>query len=508
MLRISVIGTGYLGATHAAGMAELGFEVLGVDNNPEKAAALSAGRVPFHEPGLPELLAGHVAGGRLRFGTSLAEAARFADVHFLCVGTPPTPNGAADLSQLYSVLDGLVPHLTRNCLIVGKSTVPVGTAEALTARIAELAPEGISVDLAWNPEFLREGHAVYDTLHPNRLVFGVTSPDAEWALRQVYSTPIAAGSPVVVTNLPTAELIKVSANAFLATKISFINAMAELCELTGADVTQLADALGHDDRIGRKFLGAGLGYGGGCLPKDIRALIARAGELGADDSVAFLRDIDAVNLRRRDRVVSQTLNILRANGSLTTGALYPAGASSSDADGPASFSPARVGILGAAFKPLSDDVRDSPALDVATRLHAAGLEVAVFDPAATETARAVAPQLTYAATPAAALHEADIVLHLTEWSEFRDLDPVFLRTVARGRVILDARNTLTPDPWLAAGWDFRALGRLIEPRTPAPALTYPTLATSAGRPVPQPDPAPTLAVSPLNRLRARVRRSA
>ncbi|UGT40050.1 UDP-glucose/GDP-mannose dehydrogenase family protein [Nocardia yamanashiensis] len=498
MLRISVIGTGYLGATHAAGMAELGFEVLGVDNNPAKAAALSAGRVPFHEPGLPELLAGHVAGGRLRFGTSLTEAARFADIHFLCVGTPPGVNGAADLSQLHSALDGLVPHLTRNTLIVGKSTVPVGTAEALTARIAELAPEGISVELAWNPEFLREGHAVFDTLHPNRLVFGVTSPDAEWALRQVYSTPIAAGAPVVVTNLPTAELIKVSANAFLATKISFINAMAELCELTGADVTQLADALGHDDRIGRKFLGAGLGYGGGCLPKDIRALIARADELGAGDSVAFLRDIDAVNLRRRDRVVGQTLNILRANGSL------PANGIASDGSGPV----ARVGILGAAFKPLSDDVRDSPALDVATRLHTAGLEVAVFDPAATETARAVAPQLTYAATPAAALHEADIVLHLTEWSEFRDLDPVFLRTVARGRVILDARNTLDPHAWLAAGWDFRALGRLVEPRTSAIESTAPAAypARTPVRPVPEPDPA--LVASPFTRLRARVRRSA
>lgn len=369
MLRISVIGTGYLGATHAAGMAELGFEVLGVDNNPAKAAALSAGQVPFHEPGLPELLAGHVAGGRLRFGTSLIEAAEFADVHFLCVGTPPGVNGAADLSQLYSALDGLVPHLTRNCLIVGKSTVPVGTAEALTARIAELAPEGISVDLAWNPEVLREGHAVFDTLNPNRLVFGVTTPDAEWALRQVYATPIAAGAPVVITNMPTAELIKVSANAFLATKISFINAMAELCDRTGADVTLLADALGHDDRIGRKFLGAGLGYGGGCLPKDVRALIARATELGAGETVECLRDIDAVNLRRRERVVAETLELLG-------GGRRPSG---------------RVGVLGAAFKPLSDDVRDSPALDVAARLHAAGVDVTVFDPAATVPARAVAP---------------------------------------------------------------------------------------------------------------------
>ncbi|MRH90367.1 nucleotide sugar dehydrogenase [Nocardia sp. SYP-A9097] len=491
MLRISVIGTGYLGATHAAGMAELGFDVLGVDNNPAKAAALSAGRVPFHEPGLPELLAGHVRSGRLRFGTSLVAAARFADVHFLCVGTPPGPNGAADLSQLHSALEGLVPHLTRNCLIVGKSTVPVGTAEALTARIAELAPAGISVDLAWNPEFLREGHAVRDTLSPNRLVFGVTTPDAEWALRQVYATPIAAGAPVVITNLPTAELIKVSANAFLATKISFINAMAELCELTGADVTLLADALGHDDRIGRKFLGAGLGYGGGCLPKDVRALIARAGELGAAETVDFLRDIDTINLRRRERVVRETLDLLHATGSH------------------------RVGILGIAFKPLSDDVRDSPALDVAIRLQAAGVQVTAFDPAATAPARAIAPQLVYAATAAAALHEADVVLHLTEWSEFRDLDPAFLRTVARGRTLIDARNALDPEPWLAAGWDFRALGRLVESRNPVerpasrapapPEALRPGLLRNARR---APEAPAALADSALTRLRARVRRSA
>lgn len=443
MLRISVIGTGYLGATHAAGMAELGFEVLGVDNNPAKAAALAAGRVPFHEPGLPELLSEHVEGGRLRFGTSLTEAARFADIHFLCVGTPESPTGAADLSQLYSALEGLVPHLTRNCLIVGKSTVPVGTADTLVEFIKAIAPKGISVDLAWNPEFLREGHAVYDTLNPNRLVFGVTTPDAEWALRQVYSEAIAAGSPVVVTNLPTAELVKVSANAFLATKISFINAMAELCEITGADVNLLADALGHDDRIGRKFLGAGLGYGGGCLPKDVRALIARAGELGVPESVRFLDSVDAINLRRRDRVIAETMDLLE-------GTNRP-----------------RVAVLGAAFKPLSDDVRDSPALDVAIRLHAAGVEVTVFDPEANRSASRIAPQLKYAPTATAALLGADVVLHLTEWREFRELDPTLLRSVARGRVLIDARNALDPEPWLAAGWDFRALGRLVARRVDA-----------------------------------------
>ncbi len=444
MLRVSVIGTGYLGATHAAGMAELGFDVLGVDNNAAKAAALAAGRVPFHEPGLPELLSKHVDQGCLSFGTSLAEAASFADVHFLCVGTPESPTGAADLTQLYTAIEGLVPHLTRNCLIVGKSTVPVGTAEALAARVDELAPRGIAVELAWNPEFLREGHAVYDTLHPNRLVFGVSTPDAEWALRQVYAAAIAEGAPVVVTNLPTAELVKVSANAFLATKISFINAMAELCEITGADVNLLADALGHDDRIGRKFLGAGLGYGGGCLPKDVRALIARAGELGVPESVRFLDSVDAINLRRRERVVRETLEIL--------GDERPTG---------------RVAVLGAAFKPLSDDVRDSPALDVAVRLHHAGIEVTVYDPEANRSASRIAPQLRYAPNATAAVLGADVVLHLTEWREFRELDPALLSSVARRRVLIDARNTLDPEPWLSAGWDFRALGRLVARRADA-----------------------------------------
>jgi UDPglucose 6-dehydrogenase len=439
-LRISVIGTGYLGATHAAGMAELGFEVIGVDTDVDKVRALAAGRVPFYEPGLPDLLERNIAAGRLRFTTSLEEAAAFADVHFVCVGTPQGPSGAADLSYIHSVIDGLVPHLTRSCLVVGKSTVPVGTAEAVAARIADLAPHGVDVDLAWNPEFLREGHAVFDTLHPNRLVFGVTSPGAEWALRQVYATPIAEGSPVVVTNLPTAELVKVSANAFLATKISFINGMAELCEITGGDVGQLAEALGHDDRIGRRFLGAGLGYGGGCLPKDVRALVARAEELGAGAAVSFLHGVEDINARRRDRVVEHALSALGRNGDRVFG---------------------RVGVLGAAFKPHSDDVRDSPALDVARRLHRAGAWVTVHDPQASVPARSVAPELRYAANAAAALRKADVVLHLTEWPEFADLDPAHLRTVTRGRVIVDARNTLDPEPWLAAGWDFRALGRLV-----------------------------------------------
>lgn len=446
-MRISVIGTGYLGATHAAGMAELGYEVLGVDTDVEKIRALAEGRVPFHEPGLPELLSRHVASGRLRFTTSLVEAVDFADVHFLCVGTPQRADGAADVSHLDAVVEGLAPLLRRSCLVVGKSTVPVGTAERVARRIEELVPPAadgsrVAVTLAWNPEFLREGFAVHDTLHPNRLVLGTTDPAAECTLRAVYAKPIAEGAPVVVTDLPTAELVKVAANAFLATKISFVNGMAELCEVTGADVTRLADALGHDERIGRRFLNSGLGFGGGCLPKDIRALLARAEELGAGASVDYLRSVDAINQRRRDRIIEMAATEV------------------------GHFPGVRIGVLGAAFKPDSDDVRDSPALDVARRLQEAGAHVTVYDPAANLTARSVAPRLRYAANALAACRKADLVLHLTEWREFADLDPVEVASVVRRPVLIDARNALPTARWLAAGWVVRAPGRTL----PMPGL--------------------------------------
>ena len=454
-MRISVIGTGYLGATHAAGLAELGFEVVGVDSDADKVAALDEGRLPFHEPGLPDLLRRHVASGRLRFSTRLEEAGAFADVHFVCVGTPQGLDGAADITHVRAAIEALVPLLRRPSLVVGKSTVPVGTAEALVERIARLAPRGIEVGLAWNPEFLREGYAVADTLRPDRLVIGTTDPAAERTLREVYAGPIAAGVPVVVTDLPTAELVKVSANAFLATKISFVNAMAELCEATGADVTLLSEALGHDERIGHRFLASGLGFGGGCLPKDLRALVARADELGRGESVDFLRSVDAINQRRRDRIVEMAAAQV------------------------GSFHGVRIAVLGAAFKPDSDDVRDSPALDVARRLEQAGAHVTVFDPAANLTARAAAPRLRYAANAITACRKADLVLHLTEWREFGDLDPEALGRVVRRRVLIDARNTLDVAAWQAAGWLVEAPGRRIS-RSERPA-GVPVAVDSLGR---------------------------
>ncbi len=435
-LRLSVLGTGYLGATHAACMAELGFDVIGMDVDEAKVEALSEGRVPFYEPDLEPLLRKNVESGRLRFTTSYAEAAT-ADVHFLCVGTPQRKGEyAADLSHVDAVVDGLAPHLEHQCLVVGKSTVPVGTAARLQRRIAELAPAGGSAVLAWSPEFLREGFAVEDTLRPDRLVVGTSSARAEAMLREVYAVAIARGTPFLVTDFPTAELVKVSANAFLATKISFINAMAELCEATGADVTQLADALGYDERIGRKFLNAGLGFGGGCLPKDIRAFMARAGELGVDEALSFLREVDAINMRRRTHVVDRARE---ACGGSVLGK--------------------RVGVLGASFKPNSDDVRDSPALNVAGQLQLQGAEVTIYDPRGNPNAKALFPTLGYADSAMEACAGAHLVLHLTEWPEFRELDPAVLASVVADTKVIDARNALDPAAWRAAGWTYGSLGR-------------------------------------------------
>ena len=435
--RLTVLGTGYLGTTHAACLAHLGYDVLAMDVDEAKIAELSAGRLPIFEPGLPELLQRTLASGRLRFTTSYQAVADFGDVHFVCVGTPQLPDSnAADVSHLESVVDGLAPLLTRPTLVVGKSTVPVGTAPRLAARIAALAPVGAQAELAWNPEFLREGHAVTDTLRPNRLVVGVTSARAEATLREVYAPLLEAGVPMVVTDYATAELVKTAANAFLATKISFINAMAELCEVAGADVVELAQALAFDERIGGRFLQAGLGFGGGCLPKDIRAFIARAEELGVEQAVSFLRDVQEINLRRRVRMVQLTREAL--NGTL---------------------SDRTVAVWGAAFKPDSDDVRDSPALHVAQALSDAGAHVRVYDPEAMPNSAKLFPALEYAASAVVAADQADAVLHLTEWREFATVDPGQLAGVVRRRVMIDGRNSLDPARWRDAGWVYRALGR-------------------------------------------------
>nr|WP_211658229.1 UDP-glucose/GDP-mannose dehydrogenase family protein [Phytoactinopolyspora halophila] len=435
-MRVSVIGTGYLGSVHAAGMAELGYSVVGIDPDADKIAALSAGSAPIFEPGLDELLMRHLRSGSLRFSSDVEDAAG-ADVHFVCVGTPQLSDGlGADLTDIHAAIDSLAPLLDRPSLVVGKSTVPVGTAHQLSDKLARRAPAGADAELAWNPEFLREGRAIEDTLRPDRLVFGVNSERAEKILRELYGTAIAGGTPVVVTDLATSELVKVSANAFLATKISFINAIAEVAEVSGADITSLADALGYDDRIGRKFLNAGVGFGGGCLPKDLRAFMARAGELGVADALTLLGEVDAINLRQRERVVELAQRL--AGGSMIG---------------------RRVAVLGAAFKPHSDDVRDSPALTIAGQLHLQGADVAVFDPQAMEKARVIYPTLEYADSVVDACTGAHVVLLLTEWPEFRELDPAELGDVVAARVVVDGRNCLDGNAWRAAGWTYRGLGR-------------------------------------------------
>ncbi|MFZ7087891.1 UDP-glucose dehydrogenase family protein [Curtobacterium sp. RRHDQ10] len=443
--RISVIGTGYLGATHAAAMAEMGFDTIGVDVDPAKLAALAAGKVPFFEPGLPELITKHVATGRLRFTADIAEAVAASDVHFICVGTPQRAGShAANLTYVETATRNVAENLTHPGLIVGKSTVPVGTAARLRTLVAEFAPQGIEAELIWNPEFLREGKAVEDTLRPDRLVWGGASPAADAVIREVYAEPLATGTPVIATDLATAELVKVSANAFLATKISFINAISELCDIAGADVSTLADALGHDERIGRKFLNAGLGFGGGCLPKDIRALMHRSTELGAQRVVGLMQQVDEINMGQRQRVIDMAIEA--AQGSVLN---------------------RRIAVVGAAFKPLTDDVRDSPALNVAAALHLRGAQVSLWDPEAVETARRSFPTLTYSDTMAGAIEGADMVLVLTEWDDIIGADPVALATIVGRPVVIDARNCIPVADWVAAGWTVRSLGRAT-PVTGAP----------------------------------------
>ncbi|TFD30216.1 UDP-glucose dehydrogenase family protein [Cryobacterium cryoconiti] len=436
-MKLSVIGCGYLGAVHASAMAELGHDVVGIDIDARKIDQLAAGTPPFYEPGLPEILTSAMASGRLRFSTDIADAAG-AQVHFVGVGTPQKAGShAADLSYVDAAVQSLLPHLAAGDLVVGKSTVPVGTAARL-AGVIEASGSGAT--LAWNPEFLREGFAVTDTISPDRLVYGVPAgaagEHATALLNEVYASAMAAETPLIVTDYATAELVKVAANAFLATKISFINAMSEIADVSGANITELADAIGFDNRIGRRFLNAGVGFGGGCLPKDIRAFTARAEELGRGESVSFLKEVDAINMRQRQRVVAMTLQAL---------------------DKPVYT--AKVAVLGLSFKPHSDDVRDSPALDVAVQLRGLGADVMATDPQGIENSRLRHPQLTYSTSIEETLRSADAVVLVTEWAEFKQIDPVWAAALVRVPIIIDGRNTLDAAAWRAAGWTYLGLGR-------------------------------------------------
>ncbi|WP_409364941.1 UDP-glucose dehydrogenase family protein [Catellatospora methionotrophica] len=447
---MTFIGTGYLGATYAICYAELGYEVIGFDVDVDKIEKLSKGEVPFHEPGLDEMLRRNLAAGRLRFTTSYQETADFGDVHFICVGTPQRASGlGADLTYVEASVSNLAQHLSRKALIVGKSTVPVGTAEWVEQLVAKHARPELAVEVAWSPEFLQEGFAVDDVMRPNRIVVATKT---EWSNSLLHAAhkgvfDLAATEdrevPVVSTDFATAELVKVAANSFLATKISFINAMAEVCEVAGGDITQLARALGYDPRIGNRFLQSGVGFGGGCLPKDIRAFQARAQELGAGEALRFLHEVDLINLRRRQRVLNLAAGLLGRK-------FGPAGPD---------LSGARIAVLGATFKPNSDDVRDAPALAVAGMLARAGAAVHVYDPQGMENAKRALPEVEYAKSMVDAVADADLVCVLTEWAEFRNADPVALGEVAANKLIVDGRNCLDATAWKSAGWTLRALGR-------------------------------------------------
>ncbi len=399
---------------------------------------------------LEPLLRKNLDAHRLHFTTSYEEVAEFGEVHFLCVGTPQAADGTANLSYLHGAADALAQHLQSACLVVGKSTVPVGTARTLIAKMQAAAPAGNQVDLAWNPEFLREGFAVQDTLRPDRFVFGVTTARAEELLARVYAQPLAVGIPGLVMDLETAELVKVSANAFLATKISFINAMADVCEAAGGDVLRLAEALACDERIGRRSLSPGLGFGGGCLPKDIRAFRATAMSMGVGSVARLLGEVDDINQSRRDRVVDLAREAV--GGSLAG---------------------KRVAVLGVAFKPDSDDIRDSPSLDVCGHLVSERAIVSVHDPVAMPNAARAWPELRCATTVSHAAEGAQLVLHLTEWADYRAIDPAALAAVVAQPVLIDARCTLDTDMWLAAGWRVRVLGRPLADQVDMSDRAYP-----------------------------------
>jgi len=436
MARISVIGTGYLGVTHAACMASLGHDVVALDVDESKVASLAAGEVPFHEPGLPELLQESLSAGKIHFTRNWADVASQADVHFLCVGTPQSPESpAADLSQIQSAVRSLAPLLTKPCLVVGKSTVPVGTAKWISEYLVANSPAGQDVHLVWNPEFLREGFAVEDTLHPDRIVLGIKHEVDVAVLTDIYASALVGNTPLVVTDYATAELVKVAANAFLATKISFINAFAYLADEVGADVGTLADAIGHDTRIGRRFLNAGIGFGGGCLPKDIRALRARADELGLSEHFEFLKNVDDVNKSRRDYVVELATRNL------------------------GSISGKTIAILGAAFKPDSDDIRDSPALDIALMLSAGGANVRLHDPVALQQVRTRNLPILAIDNVEDVFDGADLVLHLTEWKVYRELNPQVIADKVNQKRLIDGRNCLDLDLWKNAGWQITYLGK-------------------------------------------------
>jgi len=435
-MKISVIGLGYLGTTHAVAMAKLGHNVIGIEPDESRIQQLAAGELPFFEPGLGEALKQVVAAGNIRFQTQHDEVSAESDIHFICVGTPQAAGQqSADTSYVFAAANQLAAVLRPSSLVVGKSTVPVGSARDIIASMQEVA--GFIPKLCWNPEFLREGTALADSLLPDRIVIGSDDPNHNQALKVCYQNILDQGIPVLELDLETAELVKVSANAFLATKISFINAMAEIAEASGADTVKLAEAIGLDNRIGKSFLRTGIGFGGGCLPKDIRGFIARAEELGVGESLAFLKEVDQINLRRRQRIVSLATKEL------------------------GEIADKNITMLGISFKPDSDDLRDSPALEIALRLKALGGIVTIHDPVSLGALEQKSTGLTTEIDLQAAIKDTELVILGTEWAEYKNLDPATVSSFPKIKTIIDGRNVLNVDTWQQAGWRVIAPGRNI-----------------------------------------------
>ncbi len=435
-MKISVIGLGYLGTTHAVAMAQLGHHVIGIEPDDTRIQALAAGILPFFEPGLEDALRQAVSSGNISFQTQHDDLSAASDIHFICVGTPQiSGQQSADTSYVFAAASQLAAVLKPSSLVVGKSTVPVGTARNLITTMQEIS--GFTPRLCWNPEFLREGTALADSMSPDRIVIGSDDPEYNQALKTCYQTMTDQGIPILELDLETTELVKVSANAFLATKISFINAMAEIAEASGADAVRLAEAIGLDNRIGKSFLRTGIGFGGGCLPKDIRGFIARADELGVGESLAFLKEVDQINLRRRQRIVSLATEEL------------------------GQVSNKKITMLGISFKPDSDDLRDSPALEIALRLQALGGIFTVHDPVSLEALEKKSSGLISESDLLAALKDADLVILGTEWVEYKKLDPEALSSLPRVKTIIDGRNILNVESWQKAGWRIIAPGRNI-----------------------------------------------
>ncbi len=434
-MHIAVIGTGYVGLVSGAGMADFGMKVICVDKDKDKIKQLQKGRIPFYEPGLETLVHRNMEAGRLSFTTDLKKAVRQALVVFICVGTPPAPDGSADLSQIREVALGLAEAIDDYKVVVTKSTVPVGTNRWIKQLIDKHKKNSVAVDIISNPEFLREGSAVEDFMHPDRVVIGGESAYAIAIVKDIYRPLYLAETPFIITDLETAELIKYASNAFLATKVTFINEIANLCEKVGADVTVVARAMGFDPRIGRKFLNPGPGFGGSCFPKDVKALVHQGREVG--QPMRILEAVLEVNERQKMRAVEKT-EALCGNLSGKT-----------------------VAVLGLSFKPNTSDVRESPALTVVPELLKRGARVRVYDPVAMEEFRRWCPDLKveYARDPLQAAKGAHALIILTEWNEFRFLELHEIRKLMAEPNLVDMRNIYEPETVKSLGFKYTGVGR-------------------------------------------------